>query len=145
MTTTQRNLNEMVKQNLSINGSAKFATPVTVTIQSWNGYENADREVEINEVLRMGKAGVVHFTDQFTFLRVSELSDTACKALIEALQANTKKYILLEDRDFGRQMGPTFFALKDAIAYANILEKRGIRVQMWRDKNDGTHSRVIYK
>ena len=145
MTTTQRNLNEMVKQNLSINGSAKFATQVTVTIQSWNGYENADREVEINEVLRMGKAGVVHFTDQFTFLRVSELSDTACKALIEALQANTKKYILLEDRDFGRQMGTTFFSLKDAIKHANYLESKGVKVQMWRVMADGTQARVIYK
>lgn len=142
MTTTQRNLNEMVKQNLSINGSAKFATPVTVTIQSWNGYENADREVEINEVLRMGKAGVVHFTDQFTFLRVSELSDADCKALQGALQSMQKIYAIKDDET--DSWHGEFPSIRAAI---NFIHKcyADRKMSIWRYEGGTKYTRVIYK
>ena len=87
MTTTQRELNEMVKQNLSINGTAKLAHPVTVTIKFWNGWKDATRTFELTDVVRIGKAGVVHFSDQFVFLRISELSDADCKVLQGSLQS----------------------------------------------------------
>ena len=92
MTTTQRTLNEAVKNLLNTNDTAQLTSPVVVSLQCHNGFDYDTnqhtyimRDFTINEVARTGKAGVVEFSDGINGIRISELSDASCKALLNAL------------------------------------------------------------
>ena len=142
MTTTQRALNEMVKTNLSINGTAKLAHPVTVTLKCWNGWNDAPRTFELTDVVRMGKAGLVHFSDQFVFLRISELSDADCKALQGAMQSTQKIYAIKDDET--DSWHGEFPSIRAAI---NFIHKcyADRKMSIWRYEGGTKYTRVIYK